>query len=130
VILLDTNVLIDLHRYAFDPAESYGASILSRAELEFGVLAAREPRAAAARLRRLNDLDERFDWLDFDVAASRSYGIVAAGARTTGAKVRSKDALIAAQAHRHGAAVMTANLGDFAPFDHLVRVLAPVPRAD
>lgn len=127
MILLDTNVLIDLPRYAFDDAERFGASILSRAELEFGVLAARDPQSAADRLRRLNDLDERFDWIDFDVASSRSYGIVAAGARATGARIRSKDALIVAQAHRHGAAVMTSNLDDFAPFDHLVRVLAPVP---
>lgn len=128
MILLDTNVLVDLHRYALDPAERYAASILSRAELEFGVLAARDPQVAADRLRWLNDLDERFDWLDFDVAASRSYGVVAAGARATGARIRGKDALIAAQAHRHGAAVMTANLADFAPFDHLVRVLAPRAR--
>lgn len=129
MILLDTNVLVDLHRYALDPAERYAASILSRAELEFGVLAARDPQVAAGRLRWLNDLDERFDWLEFDVAASRSYGIVATGARASGAKVRGKDALIAAQAHRYGAAVMTANTADFVPFDHLVRVLAPTPRA-
>lgn len=128
MILLDTNVLVDLHRYALDPAELYAASILSRAELEFGVLAAPDPHSSAARLRWLNDLDERFDWLEFDVAASRSYGIVAAGARATGARIRGKDALIAAQAHRYGAAVVTANLADFAPFDHLVRVLAPTPR--
>lgn len=128
MILLDTNVLVDLHRYAFDPAERYAASILSRAELEFGVLAARDPHASAERLRWLNELDERFDWLEFDLASSRSYGIVAAGARASGAKVRGKDALIAAQAHRYGAAVMTANLADFTPFDHLVRVLAPAPR--
>lgn len=128
MILLDTNVLVDLDLYVLDPAESYGASILSRAELEFGVLAARDAATAAARLWRLNELDERFDWLDFDVASSRSYGIIAAGARATGAKVRGKDALIFAQAHRYGAAVMTANRADFEPFDHLVRLLTPVTR--
>lgn len=128
MILLDTDVLVDLHRYALDATERYAASILSRAELEFGVLAAPDPHVAANRLRWLNDLDDRFDWLEFDVASSRSYGIVAAGARATGAKVRGKDALIAAQAHRHGAAVMTANLADFRPFDHLIRVVPPTPR--
>lgn len=129
MILLDTNVLVDLHRYGFDPAERDAASILSRAELELGVLAAQDPQSSAERLRWLNELDERFDWLEFDVASSRSYGIVAAGARASGAKVRGKDALIAAQAHRYGAAVMTANLAGFTPFDHLVRVLAPAPRS-
>lgn len=47
VILLDTSVLIDLDGYAFDPAEEYGASIVSRAELEFGIRAARSPHDAA-----------------------------------------------------------------------------------
>jgi len=125
MILLDTCVLIDLPRYAFDPTETYGASILSRAELEFGIHAAPTPEAAADRTRWLGELDSRFAWIDFDLACTRSYGVVAAGARATGARVRGKDALIAAQAHRHGAAVMTANVDDFRPFDHLVHILAP-----
>lgn len=37
MIILDTCVLIDYGRYVFDAEESYGASILSRTELEFGV---------------------------------------------------------------------------------------------
>ncbi|WP_136517812.1 PIN domain-containing protein [Cellulomonas telluris] len=125
MIILDTNVLIDLDRCALDPDELYAASILSRAELEFGVRAARSAGDTAARTRRLNDLDRYFDWLPLDIESTRSYGLVAGSARATGAKVRSKDALIAAQAHRHGAAVMTANLGDFRPFDHLVEIVAP-----
>jgi predicted nucleic acid-binding protein len=128
VILLDTNILIDLDLYEFDPHEEYGASILSRAELEFGIHAAKNPHDAAERTRRINHLDQQFAWVELDVESTRSYGIVAAGARATGAKVRSKDALIAAQAHRHGAAVMTANVDDFKPFDHLVEVIAPVRR--
>jgi hypothetical protein len=127
VILLDTNILIDLDMYVFDPEEEYGASILSRAELEFGIHAAKSPHDAAERTRRLNELDQRFDWVGFDVAATRSYGVLAAGARATGAKIHSKDALIAAQAHRHGAAVMTANTDDFKPFDHDVEIVAPTP---
>lgn len=125
MILLDTNVLIDLDRCVFDADQAYGASLLSRAELEFGVRKARTPEEIARRVQVLNRLDERFDWLPFDLASSRSYGIVAAGAAVSGARVRGKDALIAAQAHRHGAAVMTANLDDFEPFGRLVRVLAP-----
>lgn len=129
MILLDTNMLIDLDRYRFDPGESYGASILSRAELEFGVQVAPSAESTAVRTRRLAELDDRFQWIEFDLACTRSYGIIAAGARATGSRVRSKDALIVAQAHRHGAAMMSANLDDFTPFDHLVRVLSPPPRA-
>jgi predicted nucleic acid-binding protein len=128
VILLDTNVLIDLDRCVLDPAETFGASILSRAELEFGVRAAQTPEATAERVRRLNWLDEHFDWLPFDVASSRSYGVIAAQAKASGARVRGKDALIAAQAHRFGAALVTSNIDDFRPFEHLVRILAPTLR--
>ena len=96
VILLDANVLIDLGRYTLRPESTYGASILSRAELEFGILAAKTAETAAE-------------------------------ARATGAKVRRKDALIAAQASRHGASLMTTNLEDFRPFDHLVQIVSPTP---
>ena len=128
MIVLDTNVLVDLHLYALDPVEQYAASILSRAELEFGVRAARTAADTAARTRRLNELDEIFEWLPFDLECTRSYGVVASTARASGAKVRGKDALIAAQAHRHGAAVMTQDVADFHPFDHLVQVVVPVRR--
>jgi predicted nucleic acid-binding protein len=53
VILLDTNILIDLDLYVFDPEEEYGASILSRAELEYGIHTAKSPHDAAERTRRL-----------------------------------------------------------------------------
>lgn len=79
-------------------------------------------------MRRLIELDALFDWIGFDIECTRSYGTVAAGARATGARVRSKDALIVAQAHRHGVAVMTANTNDFKPFDHMVRIIAPTRR--
>jgi predicted nucleic acid-binding protein len=128
VILLDTNVLVDLHLYRLDPDEQFAASILSRAELEFGLRAARTAHDTAVRTARLNELDALFDWLPFDVASTRSYGVVASTARASGAKVRGKDALIAAQAHRHGATVLTANLDDFLPFAHVVQVAAPVRR--
>lgn len=128
MILLDTNVLIDLQRYRLDPDESYAASILSRAELEFGVTVADSIEDAAVRRRRLNELDDVFDWLLFDLQSSRSYGAIAAAATVTGSRIRGKDALIAAQAHRHGAAVMTSNTTDFEPFAHVVRILRPETR--
>jgi len=128
MILLDTNILIDLDRYMFDASEMYGASVLSRAELEFGVQVAATAHETAVRTRRLNELDSRFAWLEFDLAATRSYGLVAANARAQGARIRSKDALITAQAHRYGAAVMTSNIADFRPFDHMVEIVQPRTR--
>jgi predicted nucleic acid-binding protein len=130
VIILDTNILISLDQIRLDDDESYAASILSRAELEFGLNAAPSPALRAERTRRLAGFDAQFDWLPFDVESTRSYGIIAAGAAVRGSRVRGKDAMIAAQAHRHGAAVMTANLADFAPFAHLVEVFGPSGRPD
>ena len=129
IVLLDTNVLVDLGTYRLDPQASYGASILSRAELELGIRAARSSVQAAERRRHLNALDDRFDWIEFDLDCTRSYGLLAAQAkgRVAGSRVRGKDALIAAQAHRHGAAVMTENVDDFHPFSELVPVLSPRP---
>lgn len=46
MILLDTNVLIDLHVYRLDLDEPFTASIVSRAELELGVRSARSLTAA------------------------------------------------------------------------------------
>jgi predicted nucleic acid-binding protein len=127
IVLLDTNVLVDLGHHRLDPTASYGASIFSRAELEFGIRAARSSALAAERRRHLNDLDDRFDWIDFDLDCTRSYGLLAAHAKgsVSGSRVRSTDALIAAQAHRHGAAVMTADRDDFRPFEELVQIVSP-----
>lgn len=123
MIIVDTNVLIDLDLYVFNEDLLYAASILSRAELEFGVQAAPTPTEHAYRTHRLSELDAQFDWLPFDVASTRSYGEVAAGATATGARVRSKDSLIAAQARRYGAAVLTRNVPDFELFLRFVDVI-------
>jgi predicted nucleic acid-binding protein len=123
VILLDTNILIDYELYAFDPEETYSASVLSRAELEFGICKAPTAQEREIRQAVLADLDTRFKWKPFDLRASQGYGIVAGTAPVSGAKVRSKDALIAGQAYSLQAGVMTRNMSDFAPFSHLVTII-------
>jgi len=129
VILLDTDVLIDRERYVFAADQVYAASILSRAEFELGIQSARDATTRVSRVRRLAALDDEFDWLSFDIESTRSYGVIAAGAIPAGgAKIRNKDALIAAQAHRYGATLMTANTDDFARFSHLIPVIGPVSR--
>lgn len=127
--LLDTNILIDRHRYTFDPSEEYGASILSCAELELGIAVAKDPETRNRRVRHLVALDEVFDWVPFDISCTTCYGVITAGARPPGGgKIRGKDAMIAAQAHRFGADVLTANVRDFACFAHLITVIAPKRR--
>ena len=129
MILLDTCVLIDLKAYLLSPSELYVASMLSRAELAFGVVEAPTTALRQKRRTRLANLDEWLDWLPFDRAASDGYGTVGGASGLSGARSRSKDALIAGQAYALGAAVMTANLADFAPFEQYITVVAPTPRA-
>jgi len=126
LILLDTCVLVDYHRFQIDPEEEYEASAISRAELEFGINMESDPVEKMKRAQRLATLDTRFRWIPFDVNCSRAYGYIASHAKpNTGAKVRNKDALIAAQAYAIGASVMTDNLDDFARFSHLIPVVSP-----
>jgi predicted nucleic acid-binding protein len=128
LVLLDTNILVDFEDYLLDPANTYMVSILSRAELELGIRKASSPTLLAYRTQRLSDFDNHFEWLVFDEGASRAYGEIAAGASVSGAKIRGKDALIAAQAYQNGAAVMTENIGDFKPFEKYIEILPPTRR--
>jgi len=125
LVLLDTCILVDLEKYLLNPDREYRVSILSRAELEFGIRKAATPQDSAERISKLATLDSTFNWLIFDEGASRAYGEIAAGASVTGAKIRGKDALIAAQAYQNGAAVMTENVSDFKPFERYIQILPP-----
>ena len=85
-----------------------------------------ELRAGAALLptgRRRRALEDLFDALEtlygdrllpFDAATARHYGLVLEAARQRGRPISTADAMIAATALQHGAAVATRNTGDFA----------------
>lgn len=112
MILLDTSVLIA-------PVESWphdeiGASALALAELQFGVQAGATVEVRMQRMRRLAGLRRLFDWIPFDEAAADSYGVLAALVRKQRpVHARSKDILMAAQAHALGASFLTRNPRDF-----------------
>ncbi|KRE29409.1 hypothetical protein ASG80_19895 [Agromyces sp. Soil535] len=129
MILLDTNVLIDLPSDERVDGEALGASILSRAELEFGIKTARNDSIGLARAEYLAALDNLIEWLPFDIGASRAYGYLAAAMHRDGAKVRTRktDTFIAAQAYHLGVPLLTRNTPDFAPISHLVRIVDPGP---
>lgn len=130
MIIIDTNVLVDWEEYELDPTAMYGASVLSRAELEWGLRSVSDPLVAAKRIRKLRHLDATFDWIEFDVEASQAYGRLAADANGSKAQRRSKDALIAAQAYALGGSVMTRNRADFVPFERYIEIVDPVGRTD
>lgn len=122
--VLDTSVLIaaDLQPIPGDLA----ISVVSLAELHFGVLVARTDDDRARRLARLTGLQRRFDPLPVDAAVVESYGRLASrvtsGGRQIGARVM--DLLIAATAHAHDARLLTRNAGDLTGLDDLVEIVA------
>ena len=123
MILLDTNILIQPPDVW--PDDSFGSSIISLAELHFGVQLARDEQTRELRTRRLAVLRTTFEWLQFDEYAAQSYGILAETVwRSRPAHSRSKDIMIAAQAHALGVPLMTRNPKDFTLVSDLVHVIA------
>lgn len=119
--ILDTSVLI-----ATDVAPLPGElaiSIVSLAELQFGVLIATD-HVRAARLSRLSAIQRRFDPLPVDDAVADSYAQLAARVAQIGRQPRARvmDLLIAATAHAHNATVYTRNPGDLAGLDDLITI--------
>ncbi len=122
--VLDTSVLI-----ATDVPELEGElaiSSASLAELHFGVLVTADATIRAERLRRLSDLQRKFDALPVDDDVAISYGQLAAAVAASGRRPRTRvmDLLIAATAHAHGARLYTRNARDLAAIEHLIEIVA------
>ena len=118
--VLDTSILI-----ADSPQQIEGEiaiSIVSIAELQFGVLAAPDDERRARRLARLSAILRNFEPLPVDAPVAASYGELAAATHRAGRKAtaRSLDLMIAATAHAHGARLVTSNPSDV---DHLADLL-------
>jgi predicted nucleic acid-binding protein len=118
--VLDTSVLI-----ADDVSPLPGElaiSVVSLAELHFGVLLAADDDERARRLSRLSALQRRFDPLPVDEAVAESYGLLAARVVKAGRQPRARvmDLLIAATAHAHGATLYTRNADDLRGLEDLV----------
>jgi toxin FitB len=111
-VLLDTSVLIAAEQ---GPDEDAAISVVSLAELHFGVLIARNEEVRALRTRRLGAIEAHFDALPFDAAAARECGrLHALVAQRGGApRRRAMDLAIAATANVHGVPLLTYNTKDF-----------------
>jgi predicted nucleic acid-binding protein len=121
--VLDTSVLIatDLEPI---PGE-LAISVVSLAELHFGVLVAKDDNARAQRLTRLSALQRRFDPLPVDEAVADSYGRLAARVAGLGRQPRARviDLLIAATAHAHNADLYTRNAGGLRGVEDLLTIV-------
>lgn len=121
--ILDTSLLI---AESPKPVEGdIGISVISLAELQFGVLVAPDDERRALRLSRLSAVMRNFEPLPVDAAVASSYGQLAAATHRAGRKAgaRSLDLMIAATAHAHGARLVTANTDDVKHLEGLIDIV-------
>lgn len=122
--VLDTSVLI---AESLEPIEGdLAISMISIAELQFGVLVAPDDERRASRLARLSAILRAFEPLPVDASVAASYGQLAAATHRAGRKAtaRSLDLMIAATAHAHGARLVTSNINDFRHLGPLLEIVA------
>jgi predicted nucleic acid-binding protein len=122
-VVLDTSVLIGSRP---PPAGTDAAiSVVSIAELHFGLLVATDDASRALRATRLGLVEARFpDPLALDDRVAREWGRLQAAVAQRGGQPhrRSADLAIAATANTHGATLLTHNLKDFNLIADLVSV--------
>jgi tRNA(fMet)-specific endonuclease VapC len=116
--MLDTNILSELIRNPQGKAakriarvgeDNICTSIIVAAELRYGCAKGGSHRL----LKAVEDLLGEINVLAFDVPADAKYGEIRAELETAGKPIGGNDLLIAAHAYAIGAAVVTANTGEF-----------------
>lgn len=121
--ILDTSVVIAPVPNDFD--DEVAISIVTIAELQFGVMVAADQHVRGERLRRLSALQSRFDPLPVDGPVAAAYGRIAAAVAGSGRQPRARvmDLLIAATAMAHEARLVTRNAADFEGLEDLVEII-------
>ncbi|MFA5785578.1 MAG: PIN domain-containing protein [Actinomycetota bacterium] len=107
--LLDTSVFIAREQgrpLGLLPDEA-AISVATLAELHIGVLATRESRLRAQRLRTLSAVERTFDALPIDDRVARAFAEISVEARKKGRSPKVMDVFIAATAVTHGLPVYT-----------------------
>jgi predicted nucleic acid-binding protein len=125
--VLDTSVLIareQERQVARALPEEVAISVVSLAELELGVLVAKDPATRSRRLRTLTEVRASAGALPIDERTASAYAELAARVLSTGRKPRVHDTWIAATALANEAEVWTqdADFSDFADAVPVVRV--------
>jgi predicted nucleic acid-binding protein len=124
--ILDTSVSIAVEQQralARPLPEQVGVSVITLAELELGVLMARDADVRAIRLATVTRVREQAAGLAIDDRVSSGYARLAAAELSAGRRPRVNDTWIAATALVHGAEVWTQD-ADFTAFGavEIVRV--------
>lgn len=112
--IADTSVFVarEAGRKLGELPEKLAVSVITAAELELGVLRARDTETRARRLATLSRVRGSYSLLPVDAQIASCFARIAAHELEAGRKLRRHDAWIAATALRHGAAVVTQD-GDF-----------------
>jgi predicted nucleic acid-binding protein len=120
----DTSVVIDPEEVT-EHADELAISVLTIAELQYGITADADPMEQQRRRRRVQDAVDRFDVLPFDLTVTEFYGTLCKLARQQGRSPRGRrlDLLIAATAARHDLPLLTRNLDDFTDLDSALTVI-------
>jgi len=127
--ILDTSVLIAQEE---DPAvraaipDEAAISVVTLAELHYGVLVAKTDILRQIRLRRLGVVEATFQPIPIDAAVARAYAAVAHAVKAAGGTPRARvmDLWIAATALAEKVPVFTRNLDDFKILEKLIGIHA------
>ena len=98
-----------------DLPDELAVSVITAAELELGVLRARDTDTRGRRLATLAQVRATYPLLPIDSETASCFARIAATELEAGRRIRRHDAWIAATALRHGVAVATQD-ADFSAF--------------
>jgi predicted nucleic acid-binding protein len=115
--IADTSVFIaqESGRDLGDLPDEIAVSVITAAELELGVLRAKDTDTRARRLATLAQVRATYSLLAVDAETASCFARIAAAELEADRRIRRHDAWIAATALRHGAAVATQD-ADFSAF--------------
>jgi toxin FitB len=125
--ILDTSILIsqdDDAGLAEALPEESSISVVTLAELHYGVLVAKNDEARQHRLRRLGVIEATFQPIPIDPAVARAFAAVAKAVKSAGRQSRARvmDLWIAATALNLGVPLYTRNVEDFEGLANLIEV--------
>lgn len=123
--VLDTSIFVareEGRELEIEWPERVAVSVVTLAELEQGILMARDDAARARRLETLVAAREEAEGLEVDQRVASAYAQLAADASRAGRRPRVNDTWIAATAHVHKVPVVTQD-EDFHEFEGVEIVL-------
>jgi predicted nucleic acid-binding protein len=119
--IADTSVFVaqESKRDLGELPDDIAVSVITAAELELGVLRAKEVDTRARRLATLSRVRAAYPLLPVDAEVASCFARIATHELDAGRKLRRHDAWIAATAMRFGAAVVTQD-ADFSVFSSVI----------